>query len=76
MSLPDPLITVSPARLSGTPVFSGTRVPLQALFDYLEGGEPLDEFLIDSLAVDLRAIAAPQVAESPVPVDPLEFAVL
>ena len=47
MSLPDPLITVSPARLSGTPVFSGTRVPLQALFDYLEGGEPLDEFLID-----------------------------
>ena len=47
MPLPDPLITVSPARLSGAPVFKGTRVPIQALFDYLEGGQPLDEFLID-----------------------------
>jgi uncharacterized protein (DUF433 family) len=41
MPLPDPLVTVSPQRLSGTPVFAGTRVPVQALFDYLEGGEPL-----------------------------------
>jgi uncharacterized protein (DUF433 family) len=31
--------------LGGTPVFVGTRVPLQTLFDYLEGGETLDEFL-------------------------------
>ena len=31
--------------LGGTPVFQGTRVPFQALLDYLEGGETLDEFL-------------------------------
>jgi uncharacterized protein (DUF433 family) len=31
--------------LGGTPVFRGTRVPIQALFDYLEGGETLEEFL-------------------------------
>jgi len=34
-----------PAILGGTPVFVGTRVPLESLFDYLEGGETLDEFL-------------------------------
>jgi uncharacterized protein (DUF433 family) len=31
--------------LGGTPVFRGTRVPIRALFDYLEGGETLDDFL-------------------------------
>ncbi len=31
--------------LGGTPVFVGTRVPVRALFDYLGGGETLDEFL-------------------------------
>jgi len=34
-----------PEILGGTPVFTGTRVPLRSLFDYLEGGESLDEFL-------------------------------
>lgn len=34
-----------PEILGGTPVFAGTRVPVQSLFDYLEGGETLDEFL-------------------------------
>ncbi len=34
-----------PDILGGTPVFVGTRVPVQSLFDYLEGGETLDEFL-------------------------------
>jgi uncharacterized protein (DUF433 family) len=34
-----------PEILGGTPVFFGTRVPLQTLFDYLEGSETLDEFL-------------------------------
>jgi len=33
--------------LGGTPVFIGTRVPVQALFDYLEGEHSLDEFLDD-----------------------------
>ena len=31
--------------MSGAPVFAGTRVPVQNLLDYLEGGENLDEFL-------------------------------
>jgi uncharacterized protein (DUF433 family) len=31
--------------LGGTPVFRGTRVPIRNLFDYLEGGETLDDFL-------------------------------
>jgi uncharacterized protein (DUF433 family) len=34
-----------PEILGGTPVFTGTRVPVQTLLDYLEGGETLDEFL-------------------------------
>jgi uncharacterized protein (DUF433 family) len=34
-----------PETMGGTPVFVGTRVPVQSLFDYIEGGETLDEFL-------------------------------
>jgi uncharacterized protein (DUF433 family) len=34
-----------PEILSGTPVFVGTRVPVRSLFDYLEGGDTLEEFL-------------------------------
>jgi uncharacterized protein (DUF433 family) len=45
MPVPEPLITSSPERLSGTPVFAGTRVPVQTLIDYLEAGDPLDTFL-------------------------------
>jgi uncharacterized protein (DUF433 family) len=41
------LITSDPEILGGTPVFAGTRVPVQTLFDYLEGGHTLDEFLDD-----------------------------
>ena len=47
MDLPEPLITSSPERLGGTPVFAGTRVPVHTLFDYLDAGDPLNEFLID-----------------------------
>jgi uncharacterized protein (DUF433 family) len=36
-----------PEIMSGTPVFVGTRVPIQALWDYLSGGHPLAEFLDD-----------------------------
>jgi uncharacterized protein (DUF433 family) len=46
-STSSPLITSSPDRLGGTPVFAGTRVPVQTLIDYLEGGNPLAEFLED-----------------------------
>jgi uncharacterized protein (DUF433 family) len=47
MSLPNPLITATKGRLSGGPVFAGTRAPVQNLFDYLEAGDSLDEFLQD-----------------------------
>jgi uncharacterized protein (DUF433 family) len=40
-----PLITSTPDILGGTPVFSGTRVPVQTLIEYLEGGQSIDEFL-------------------------------
>ena len=40
-----PLIASSPDVLGGTPVFSGTRVPVQTLIEYLEGGETIDDFL-------------------------------
>jgi len=39
------IITCSPDILGGTPVFTGTRVPVQTLLDYLEGGETIDDFL-------------------------------
>jgi uncharacterized protein (DUF433 family) len=41
------LISRSPEILSATPVFTGTRVPVQSLLDYLAGGHPLEEFLED-----------------------------
>jgi uncharacterized protein (DUF433 family) len=41
------VISRSPDIMSGTPVFAGTRVPVQTIFDYLAGGHPLDEFLDD-----------------------------
>jgi uncharacterized protein (DUF433 family) len=40
-----PLIVVDPDIQSGTPVFVGTRVPVQNLFDYLEEGDSLEVFL-------------------------------
>jgi uncharacterized protein (DUF433 family) len=39
------VIVKNPEILGGTPVFRGTRVPIQTLFDYLEGGETLEDFL-------------------------------
>ncbi len=39
------LITSSPDVLGGTPVFRGTRVPVQTLIEYLEGGQTIDDFL-------------------------------
>ena len=53
------IIIKDPQILGGTPVFRGTRVPFQALLDYLEGGETLDEFLDDFPTVTREdAIAA------------------
>ncbi|MDP9362094.1 MAG: DUF433 domain-containing protein [Acidobacteriota bacterium] len=53
------VIHTDPEILGGTPVFVGTRVPMQALIDYLEGGHPLADFLDDFPTVSReQAIAA------------------
>ena len=39
------LVEVNPKKMSGLPVFAGTRVPISYLFEFLEKGEPLPEFL-------------------------------
>ncbi|HSY51633.1 MAG TPA: DUF433 domain-containing protein [Thermoanaerobaculia bacterium] len=53
------VIHVDPETLGGTPVFIGTRVPVQALIDYLEGGHPLGDFLEDFPTVSRKqAVAA------------------
>ncbi len=52
-----------PDILGGTPVFVGTRVPAQSLFDYLEGGDTLDEFLGQFPSVSReQAVAALELA--------------
>ncbi|NJL37393.1 MAG: DUF433 domain-containing protein [Leptolyngbyaceae cyanobacterium SM1_4_3] len=40
-----PIISASPEIMGGTPVFPGTRVPVQTLLDYLKAGESIDDFL-------------------------------
>ena len=52
------VITKDPDVLGGTPVFRGTRVPFQALLDYLEGGQTLVEFLDDFPTVTREAAIA------------------
>jgi uncharacterized protein (DUF433 family) len=55
-----------PEILGGTPVFVGTRVPVQSLFDYLEGGDTLDEFLrqFPSVKRELAIAALEQARDS------------
>ncbi len=54
-----PVVHSDPEIMGGTPVFVGTRVPLQTLLDYLEGGQPLSDFLDDFPTVSReQAIAA------------------
>ena len=61
----EPLITTSPERLSGTPVFAGTRVPVQTLIEYLEAGDSLEAFLDDFPSVSREhAIAVLELAKS------------
>ena len=55
----EPVIHSDPEIMGGTPVFAGTRVPLETLLDYLEAGQPLSEFLEDFPTVTLeQAVAA------------------
>ena len=51
-------ISIDPEIMSGAPVFIGTRVPVQNLFDYIEGGEDLSEFLDDFPSVSKESALA------------------
>ena len=48
-------VSIDSEIMSGTPVFAGTRVPIKTLFDYIEGGEDLVEFLDDFPSVSKDA---------------------
>jgi uncharacterized protein (DUF433 family) len=53
------VVHTDPEIMSGTPVFVGTRVPVQTLLEYLEAGQPLSEFLEDFPTVSKeQAVAA------------------
>jgi uncharacterized protein (DUF433 family) len=54
-----------PEILGGTPVFVGTRVPIKSLYDYLEAGDSLDEFLESFPSVSRKqAVATLELARS------------
>lgn len=50
------VINIDPEILGGTPVFNKIRVPIQALFDYIEGGETIQEFLENFPTVNKRQV--------------------
>ena len=50
------VINIDKEILGGTPVFNGTRVPIKNLFDYLETGDSIDEFLDDFPSVKREQI--------------------
>jgi uncharacterized protein (DUF433 family) len=56
-------ITRDPETMHGTPVFRGTRVPVQTLFDYLEGGDTLEDFL-EGFPTVSRALAIQALEEA------------
>ncbi len=59
----DQIVHRNPRIQGGVPVFTGTRVPVKNLFDYLESGEPLEQFLRDFPAVDrAKAVAVLEIA--------------
>lgn len=64
MTIVGRVIHSDPDILGGTPVFVGTRVPVKTLLDYLEAGDPLDEFLDHFPSVQReQAIAALELAK-------------
>ncbi len=56
--MPANAVTIDADIMSGTPCFSGTRVPIKNLFDYLEAGAPLADFFNDFPAVQPEAAHA------------------
>jgi uncharacterized protein (DUF433 family) len=67
MAPPLGIVHSDPDILGGTPVFVGTRVPVKSFFDYLEGGDTLDEFLTQFPSVKReQAVAALELARDTV----------
>lgn len=57
-------ILSDPEIMGGTPVFAGTRVPVQTFVEYLEAGDTLDEFLLDFPSVSReQAVSVLQLAK-------------
>jgi uncharacterized protein (DUF433 family) len=62
--MPQHPILADPEIMHGTPCFAGTRVPVKNLFDYIEAGSPLDEFLEDFPSVSReQAVAVLEMAQ-------------
>jgi len=51
-------ITINPEIMHGTPCFSGTRVPVKTLFDYVARNHPLEDFLLDFPSVSREQVLA------------------
>jgi uncharacterized protein (DUF433 family) len=52
------VISCNPDVMGGTPVFAGTRAPVQTLLDYLEAGDSIDEFLAGFPSVSRKQVIA------------------
>ena len=52
------VIRSDPQIMGGTPCFAGTRVPICNLFDYIEGNQPIEEFLVDFPTVERAQVLA------------------
>lgn len=50
------VIEIDPEKLGGSPVFNGTRVPIRNFFDYLEGGDTIEIFLVDFPTVEREQV--------------------
>jgi len=58
MNMTTPIVTTSGDIMGGTPVFAGSRVPVQTLLDYLEAGESIDDFLAGFPSVSRAQVVA------------------
>lgn len=52
------IVQIDPEIMSGTPCFAGTRVPVQTLIDYIEGGHPIEDFLDGFPSVSREQVTA------------------
>jgi uncharacterized protein (DUF433 family) len=58
MAMKQPVVSRNPEVMGGTPVFCGTRVPVQTLLDYLEAGDSIDDFLAGFPSVTRQQVIA------------------